>query len=125
MAETIGYCGLLCHDCPTPRAADHAARQVIAAHWAASYPDLFPDGLAAESVRCAGCKGDEDALFGYCRSCAVRRCARSRGHDTCAACEEYETCATLAGFYAAAPEPKAVLDALRRGAAPDGIRTFK
>ena len=125
MDDMIGYCGLKCHDCPTPRATDHAAREQIAAHWAAAYPELFPDGLAAGSVRCAGCKGDEDALSGYCRTCEVRRCARARGHDTCADCGEYDACATLDAFFAAAPEPKAVLDALRSGAPVDGIETFK
>ncbi len=32
MDEMIAYGGLKCHDCPTPRAADDAAREEIAAH---------------------------------------------------------------------------------------------
>jgi AcrR family transcriptional regulator len=125
MDDMVGYCGLKCHDCPTLRAADDAARRSIAEHWATAYADCFPEGLTANSVNCTGCKGTDDALFAYCRTCAVRLCARSRGHDTCAVCDEYPTCAALAEFHRAAPEARTVLEAIRRGEPFDHIDSFK
>lgn len=84
MREMLGFCGLKCHDCPTPQAADPEARRAI----------------------------------------AVRLCASARGHDTGADCDGYATCEVLGELCAAAPEARAVLDALRRGDPLDGIQTF-
>ena len=126
--EMIAYCGLMCHDCPVVKAyetGDAAAKRAVADGWSKGYATLFPDGLSAEDVRCAGCKGDEALLFVYCRECRIRPCARERGHDTCAECDEYESCELLAGFFEAAPEPRAVLEAIRRGEPYEGIDTFK
>lgn len=81
--------------------------------------------IDAEQICCEGCKGEGDALFFYCRDCRIRTCASAHGHNTCAACADYETCDALAQFYAEAPEPKGVLDAIREGRPHLGIRTFK
>ena len=126
--QMIAYCGLMCHDCPVVKAEerrDEAARRAVAQDWSAAYATLFPDGLPVAEVHCGGCKGDEQALFVYCRECRIRPCARGRGHDTCAACHEYDGCRILSGFFEAAPEPRAVLEAIRRGESYEGIDTFK
>jgi len=126
--EMIAYCGLMCHDCPVVKAYESdepEAKRVVAEGWSKEYPTLFPDGLPADEIRCAGCKGDDALLFVYCRECRVRPCARARGHETCAGCDEYDDCDILAAFFEAAPEPRAVLDAIRRGESYEGIETFK
>ena len=127
MDEMIAYCGLMCHDCPTIKAHqenDTAAKKRIAAHWAEVYPAVFPEGIRWQEVTCDGCKSDGVRFF-VCRDCKIRACARERGHSTCAACPEYESCQTMADYFLVAPEVKPVLDALRQGRDYHGYNTFK
>jgi hypothetical protein len=42
---------------------------------------------------CLGCTYDDVSFIATdCAACQIRLCAREKGKDFCAACEEYETC---------------------------------
>ena len=84
------------------------ARAKTAAEWSKSFGHDFKP----EQVNCSGCTSD-GAHIGYCESmCEIRKCARSRKLDNCAACAAYG-CATITGFHKNAPEAKTRLDAVR------------
>lgn len=113
MPEMLAYCGIDCAGCPAliaTRTSDEALRRKTAAEWSKSFGHDFKP----EDINCTGCSSD-GAHIGYCDSmCEIRKCARGRRLESCAACADYG-CATLAGFLAKAPEVKARLDALRAG----------
>jgi len=106
----IAYCGLTCTECPAYLAtqANTVERlKDIALSWSSEYGmKLDPD-----DVWCDGCPRD-GRKFSHCNDCAIRACARNKGLDTCAACEEY-ACDQLIGFFEMVPQAKATLDALR------------
>jgi len=86
---------------------------------------LFREAGRAENIRCSGCTGDLTGLFVYCDHCRVRSFAMQRGHDTRATCTLYDTCGVLVELPEAAPEPKPVLEPIRRNESHEGAGTFK
>jgi len=112
--KLTAYCGLVCTDCPAyiaKRTGDDALRAKTAERW--SGPGF---SVAAEEVNCDGCAAPEGVRFKHCKACEVRRCASSRGHETCAKCQDY-VCDKLEGLIAMiGPEIRTALDALRADA---------
>jgi hypothetical protein len=93
--STIAYCGLDCATCPAHLAwknDDDKLRKKQAAEWGS--PD-YP--ITAEEINCVGCKVDAEPKFKSCAACGVKSCARERGVETCAHCEDYG-CETLEGL---------------------------
>jgi len=108
--KMIAYCGLVCTECPgylATQANDPVAAQKVAAEWSKAYhidvkvEHVWCDGCLVEGKKCA-----------HCGECEVRACARKRGVENCARCDQYP-CATLEGFFKMAPMARASLDALR------------
>ncbi|MGD8368737.1 MAG: DUF3795 domain-containing protein [Desulfobacterales bacterium] len=52
-------------------------------------------GVEPDQVRCEGCRGPEEILFSYCRTCPIRSCATEKGLDGCHRCAEFP-CAHIA-----------------------------
>jgi Protein of unknown function (DUF3795) len=121
METIVGYCGLVCTDCPAYRATqanDRAALEKTAASWSEAFDaaDFSPD-----AILCDGCLAPDDGrLCAYCATCAIRACATMRPQHiaNCAHCVEYarqgEVCAKLAPLFADAPDAQATLDEVKQ-----------
>ncbi len=46
-------------------------------------------GVEPEQVHCEGCRGPQEALFSYCRTCPIRTCAAEKGLSGCHRCSEF------------------------------------
>ena len=105
MRPNIAYCGLDCEQCDAYIATlhdDQALREKTAKLWA----ELNHAPILPEHIHCQGCRAD-GAKTVFCEQlCAVRRCARQRGADTCGDCPEMETCPTVGAIFANAPQAK-------------------
>jgi hypothetical protein len=114
MGERIAYCGIACSACPAFIATandDDAARLKVARQWS----KWFHAALDAGDINCDGCAADGARLFGHCRECEIRRCARDRKLENCAFCADYP-CGRLTGFWKTLPTREAAnnLEAIRR-----------
>jgi hypothetical protein len=108
----IAYCGLDCEKCGAFKA--HAANDdALRAKTAEEWSKAFKVEIPPESINCTGCASD-GIKFHYCENmCEIRKCARGRAVDTCAACADYG-CDKLNAFFDMAPEAKNLLESLRR-----------
>jgi hypothetical protein len=75
-----GYCGLYCGACP----------------------NLLETKAGTAQIACLGCKTDQSPE--WCRSCALKACARRRGLEFCSACPDYP-CRELEEFAGSAEYP--------------------
>jgi hypothetical protein len=108
----IAYCGIVCSDCPTYKATqanDDKLREETAKKWS----EMFHADIKPADINCDGCPTGSTRLFSYCALCEIRKCAREKGVENCAACADYP-CAKLSAFLKNAPEAKALLDELRK-----------
>ena len=107
----VSCCGLLCSECGAFVATkndDDAKRAEVAELWSKGYEvDLKP-----EDINCSGCLSDTEPLFGHCKVCEVRKCAREKAIENCARCDEY-ACEQLKGIHKMAPDAKERLDGIR------------
>lgn len=110
MGEMISRCGLVCSVCPAYIAArenDDAKRAEVATLWSKQFNmDIKP-----EEVDCVGCLA-EGVHGGYCRMCAIRKCAIERGLDSCARCDVYP-CDELEKVLSMEPACRKRLDKIR------------
>ena len=117
MQPMIAYCGLVCSNCPTFLATqndDDIAREKTARY----YSEKFGFNLKPEEINCDGCLSEGGKLIGYCQSCEIRKCARAKSIDNCAACEE-QPCEKLIKFHEFSPDAKKAFDAMVSG---DGVK---
>lgn len=108
MDNIIGYCGLLCTECPAYLATqmnDDELRRETAEKWSV----LYDSDIKPESINCDGCT-TEGAKFHHCSQCEIRACGLARGVKNCGHCDEYP-CAKIEEFFGYVPGAKTVLDA--------------
>ena len=79
----IGYCGYNCYLCAA-RSKDIAVRKKLVDAW---QKYLGHQTYTAENVACEGCKSRGNKIAD--KRCEARPCARTRGVETCAQCEEF------------------------------------
>jgi hypothetical protein len=82
MEKMIGYCGYNCHLCAA-RSDDPALRQRMVDGWRKFFGHQH---YTAENVRCDGCLSDGRLAD---KSCKARPCAREKGVESCAYCDEF------------------------------------
>jgi hypothetical protein len=87
-------CGIFCGACAiylATRSGSEKFRNGIAGLW----------GLKPEDINCAGCMQPDPPkkLFGFCRTCSVRNCARSKGFYSCHQCEKWPCAEMEQGEY--------------------------
>ena len=91
MDKYIAYCGLDCEKCEARQATvndDGELRVKVAKLWS----ELNKTEITPEMISCSGCRIDGVKSL-YCDSlCPVRRCAESRGFETCGSCSEMDVC---------------------------------
>lgn len=87
MSEVIlAKCGLLCSDCTAYKATianDDELRKSTAAEWS----KLYGSEIDWTTINCLGCQQDE-VLFGHCKVCGIRSCAKERNVETCGNCSD-------------------------------------
>ena len=95
MKELIAFCGLDCERCEAFIATkndDDALRKKVAKEWS----ELNGVDITPEMINCQGCRTDGVKTV-YCDSlCPIRKCASSKGHETCGSCSEMEACDKVA-----------------------------
>jgi len=111
MDVIVGFCGLICSDCPAYEATiedDDEKRASVAKQWSKEY------GVQIDSVsiNCLGCHASDDSVFTHPLRCEIRKCGRERGVATCAYCDDYP-CSRLEEFFEMVPDARATLDAMR------------
>jgi hypothetical protein len=103
MEKLISCCGLNCATCDARTATinnDDELRKATAEKWKVAFN--VPD-MPFQSINCTGCR-EEGVKFSYCQMCEIRKCAGSRGFETCGSCPDMETCATVAFIHKHVPE---------------------
>ncbi|MCQ2146498.1 MAG: DUF3795 domain-containing protein [Bacteroidales bacterium] len=96
--KLIAYCGLDCGACEARKATltnDDELRKEVSRKWCQMNGT---DQITPETINCEGCRTG-GVKFAYCDyMCPIRKCALSKGIDTCADCPEKESCDMLAPF---------------------------
>lgn len=82
MEKMIGYCGYNCHLCAA-RSDDPALRQRMVDGWRKIFGH---QNYTAVNVKCDGCLSDGRIAD---KSCKARPCAREKGVENCAYCDEF------------------------------------
>ena len=82
MEKMIGYCGYNCHLCAA-RSDDPVVRQKMVDGWRRVFGY---ENYTAENVKCDGCRSDGKVAD---TSCMARPCAKERGVESCAYCDEF------------------------------------
>ena len=116
MDEIISYCGLVCQECGiylATRESNDEKRRKMRADIVLQIKEH--DGVEYEPqdiTDCDGCKTENGRLFPPCKTCEIRKCARQKGVENCAHCNEY-VCERLDRFFTTYPEAKSRLDIVR------------
>jgi hypothetical protein len=117
MEKNLAYCGLTCEKCPiylATREKDDEKRRKMRANIARKIKEHYGEEYEPEDVTdCDGCRTEGGRLFSGSRNCRVRTCARRKGLENCAHCDDY-ICEKLEEFLAKEPDARARLDAIRR-----------
>lgn len=111
MDRTIGYCGLVCTDCPAhiaTQANDPDALEQVAARWR---EEFSAPQITAEWAVCDGCTVD-GRHCGHWTECDIRACGEEHSIANCAHCADY-ACERLTGFLGNVPAARVVLDEIR------------
>ncbi len=96
----LAYCGLYCGACPLFLATE-----------AGTLDSLASRGMAAENLRCLGCRSEKVSV--YCLNCSLKKCAAGQGLVSCADCTEFP-CRVLRAFDGdGVPHHRGVVDALQ------------
>ncbi len=113
MEEMIGYCGIICSDCPVLIATqkdDDAERKRVAEIFTKQYGKEYKP----EDINCDGCISDSPRIFSYCNVCEIRKCGIEKNVKNCAHYTEYP-CGNLSQLFSKYSKAKETLDEIKRG----------
>ncbi len=101
-------CGIFCGACAiylAGRENNEKFRNIIAGLWRMNPGD----------IRCRGCMQPDPPkeLFGFCRNCAIRNCARAEGFYSCHQCDQWPCAEMTEGEYIKAV-PESVRPSVQR-----------
>jgi len=117
MEENLSYCGLTCQTCPiylATREKNPEKKHEMRVDIAWQIKERYGQECKPEDVTdCDGCKTEGGRLFSGCKNCHMRNCARQKGLENCAHCNEY-ACERIEKFFATDPDARVRLDAIRR-----------
>jgi hypothetical protein len=111
MGKMIGYCGIVCSDCPVlvaTRENDDSAKRRIAQVFTAQYKNEYKPS----DINCDGCQSDGSKVFSYCNICEIRKCGKEKQIENCAHCDDYP-CEKLSKVFSGYPKAKETLDSIR------------
>ncbi|HLN21983.1 MAG TPA: DUF3795 domain-containing protein [Bacteroidales bacterium] len=112
MKGLISCCGLNCLTCEARIATmkdDDQLRKITAEKWKLMYNAT---NLDASSINCTGCR-EEGVKLGHCYECVIRNCVKVKGFETCADCNEVDSCAYVMAIHKSVPEARANLENLK------------
>ena len=116
MDEVVAYCGLVCQGCPiywATRESNDEKRRKMRVEIALQIKKQGGGEYKPQDITdCDGCKMENGRLFPPCKECKIRKCARQKGFENCAHCNEY-ACEKLEKFFTTYPEAKSRLDVIR------------
>lgn len=107
MEKIIACCGLTCDTCDAFKATsmnDDALREETAKKWGGMYGAQFKP----KDINCLGCHSN--TLFGYCNSCDIRACSKSKSLNNCGECKDFTSCEKITKFMDMVPSVKPLLD---------------
>jgi len=113
MEKMIGYCGIICSDCPVLIATqknDDAERKRVAEIFTKQYGKEYKP----EDINCASCINNSFRIFSYCNVCEIRKCGREKNVENCAHCPKYP-CEKLSQLFSKYSKAKETLDEIRCG----------
>ena len=111
MEQIVGYCGIICSECPAFIATknnDDEARKKTAEEWS----KMFNAEIKPEHINCEGCHAKTGVLFTHCTVCEIRKCGLTKDIANCAHCADY-SCQKLKDFHQMAPDAKKELDRIK------------
>lgn len=88
--DLVGKCGAYCGSCKIYKAAHDSDEKAI-------FDMSFATRCTIDQIRCEGC-GSKDR-FPLTKGCIYRKCAKGRGLEACAFCQEYP-CESISEYYA-------------------------
>lgn len=112
MEKMVGYCGIICSDCPVLVATqkdDDSERKRVAELFTRQYGKEYK----SEDINCDGCLSDGSRIFSYCGICEIRKCGREKKVKNCGFCADYP-CERLSKLFAEYSKAKETLDGIRR-----------
>jgi hypothetical protein len=116
MSGVIAYCGLVCQMCPiylATRVESQEERERMRSEIAQLCREQYGMAYRPQDITdCDGCRTEGSRLFPACGECAIRKCARQRGLQSCACCDEY-VCERLEAFFATEPVARTRLEEMR------------
>lgn len=116
MDEMIAYCGLRCDTCSillATRETDDEKRNKMKVEIIRICKEHYGTEYKLEDITdCDGCKTEGGRLFSGCSKCQVRKCAKAKGVENCAHCDEYP-CEEIEKLSAKEPEVKKRLDEIK------------
>lgn len=94
--KIIGFCGIICTDCPAYKATqkkDNLYKIKLAEAWRTyKYP------LQSEDIDCDGCIKTGKKLIGFCNDCEIRQCGMEKSIKNCAYCSDFP-CEKLENYW--------------------------
>lgn len=91
MKQLIGICGIDCEKCDARIATlndDNALREKTAKLWGS----LNNIEIPTEAINCMGCRTEGIKTLYCLNMCEIKKCATSKGYDTCAECDTLKSC---------------------------------
>ena len=120
MDGKLAYCGLICDGCPIywatreeNKVQKEKMRAAIARLCSEQYGLEYGIEYTSKDITdCDGCLTESMRLFSGCKNCPIRKCAREKGIESCAYCNEYP-CEQLQKFFTTDPSAKTRLETIR------------
>jgi hypothetical protein len=84
--ELLAPCGLYCGVC-----AIYIADRDNNSKFKEKLVDVYkPLTKSANDIKCTGCLSeDQENIFGYCQTCPIRDCVKSKGFNGCYECDDF------------------------------------
>ncbi len=111
MEKIIGYCGLVCTECPAYLATlknDDKLRKQTAEKWS----EMYKSDIKPENINCNGCTTPGKKIQ-HCNECEMRLCGIKKGVKNCGRCADY-SCDKIEAFLKWVPDAKKVLNAEKK-----------
>ncbi|MFA7390254.1 MAG: DUF3795 domain-containing protein [Proteiniphilum sp.] len=80
-------CGFICEECEAYKATQSMDMEVLTRHQA-NYREQFGKDISIDELLCDGCRSSGRQIS-FCAICEIRKCAITRGFDTCAECPDF------------------------------------
>jgi hypothetical protein len=103
MEKLIACCGLDCATCDARIATladNYEMRVQVVEKWKIQHNAV---GITPEMINCTGCT-EPGVKYHHCEQCTIRSCANTKGYNTCADCDQMESCAMLNKIHQYVPE---------------------